>query len=68
MSENTRSGYDIRTDLLGMAIGILESSKESLFQNEHMKPEGQRQAVSPYVPEDVLEVAEKLYSFVEKKD
>ena len=68
MSENNRTGYDIRTDLLGMAVGILESRKASHFDNEHMKPEGQREPVTPYATEDVLEVAEKLYTFVEKKD
>ena len=67
MSDSKKSGYELRSDLLGMAIGILESRNERQFDNECLKPEGQRQAVNPYVTEDVLIVAEKLYDFVQKK-
>ena len=67
MSESKRSGYAIRADLLGMAIGILESRNARQFDNEHMKPEGQRNAVNPYATEDVLVVAEKLYDFVQNQ-
>lgn len=61
-----RTGYGIRTDLLGMAIGILQDRQTRQMENEHLKPDGQRQPVNPYATEDVLEVAEKLYAFVEK--
>tara|TARA_Y100000310_G_scaffold281330_1_gene301739 strand:- start:186 stop:389 length:204 start_codon:yes stop_codon:yes gene_type:complete len=64
MSDN-KSGYELRTDLLGMAIGILESRISRQFDNECLRPEGQRQAVSPYTTEDVLVEAEKLYTFVQ---
>ena len=64
---NSKNGYELRSDLLGMAIGILESRNSRQFDNEHLKPEGQRQPVNPYATEDVLEVAEKLYDFVQKK-
>ena len=67
MSDTKRSGYAIRADLLGMAIGILESRNARQCDNEHLKPEGQRNAVNPYATEDVLVVAEKLYDFVQKK-
>jgi hypothetical protein len=63
----SKSGYELRTDLLGMAIGILESRNERQESNEHLRPEGQRQPVNPYATEDVLVVAEKLYDFVQKK-
>jgi len=63
----SKSGYELRTELLGMAIGILESRNARQFDNQHLKPEGKRQPVSPYVTEDVLVVAEKLYGFVQKK-
>lgn len=66
-----KSGYQLRTDLLGMAIGILESRNERLEQNEHFLAEGnssyQRKTVAPYETEDVLLVAEKLYQFVQTK-
>ncbi len=61
------SGYELRSDLLGMAIGILESQSARQIDNEHLKPEGQRSSVEPYSPEDVIKVAEKLYKFVQKK-
>ena len=67
MGNSTKSGYELRTELLGMAIGILEHRVQRQFENEHLKPEGQRQAVNPYATEDVLTVAEKLLAFVEKK-
>ena len=55
------------TKILGMAMGILESRNGRQFDNEHLKPEGQRSAVDPYTTEDVLVEAEKLYRFVQKK-
>ena len=71
MSEN-KSGYDIRTDLLGMAIGILESRNARIEANEHFEAENdggyKRKPVNPYATEDVLAVAEQLYGFVQKKD
>jgi len=63
-----KSGYQLREELLGMAIGILEYRNNRQFDNECLRPEGQRQAVSPFATEDVLVVAEKLYEFVQKKD
>ena len=67
MSKDSKSGYELRNDLLGMAIGILQDRQSRQFDNEHLKPEGQRNAVEPYTTEDVLAEAEKLYAFVKKK-
>ena len=67
MSDTNRSGYAIRTDLLGMAIGIVCDKVNRQFENEHLKPEGQRNAVAPYTTEDIISEAEKLYAFVQKK-
>ena len=67
MGDSNKSGYELRSDLLGMAIGILQDRQNRQFDNEHLKPEGQRNAVNPYATEDVLHVAEKLYEFVQKK-
>ena len=67
MGDKNKSGYELRTELVGMAIGILESRNARIFENEHFKPEGQRNAINPYATEDVLIVAEKLLAFVEKK-
>ena len=67
MSESKKSGYELRSDLLGMAIGIVDQRIQRLFENEHLKPEGTRSAVDPFTTEDVITEAEKLYAFVQKK-
>ena len=67
MSDTNKSGYELRTDLLGMAIGIVGERNQRFVENEHLKPEGQRQAVNPYTTDDVIAEAEKLYAFVQKK-
>ncbi len=64
---DSRSGYAIRADLLGMAIGIVESKVSRQFDNECLKPDGQRTPVSPYTTDDVITTAEKLYNFVQSK-
>jgi hypothetical protein len=66
MSDN-KNGYQLRTELLGMSIGIVQERIQRQFENEHLKPEGQRQPVSSYTTEDVIAEAEKLYAFVQKK-
>ena len=66
MSESKKSGYSIRADILGMAIGILESRNVRQSENEHLKEEVDRLPVNPFATEDVIVVAEKLYAFVEK--
>ena len=67
MSDTNKSGYELRTDLLGMAIGIVADQVARQVENEHFKPEGQRNSVGPYTTEDILTEAEKLYAFVQKK-
>jgi len=67
MGDNNNSGYELRTDLLGMAIGIVSERIRRQFENEHLKPEGTRQPVEPYTTEDIITEAEKLYAFVQQK-
>ena len=67
MSDSKKSGYQLRQELLGMAVGIVCDKVSRQFENEHLKPEGQRSAVAPYTTEDVITEAEKLYAFVQKK-
>ena len=68
---DSKNAYELRTDLLGMAIGILESRNHRREQNEHFLAENdqgyKRKPVSPYETEDVLVEAEKLYQFVQTK-
>lgn len=66
MSEN-KSGYQLRTELLGMATGIVVDQNQRVFDNELMKPEGSRQPVTPYTTEEIIAEAEKLYAFVQTK-
>ena len=63
MSENNNtSGYEIRQGLLQQAQRIVE-------QNAHMAFEtGDKKQWNPVTPEQVIEVAEQLNSFVQKKD
>ena len=67
MSDNNKSGYQLRTELLGMAMGMVADRIGRQVENEHFKPEGQRQPVSPYTTEEIIVEAEKLYAFVQKK-
>jgi hypothetical protein len=71
MSDNNKSGYQLRTDLLGMATGIVVDRTNRLEQNEHFAADNdskyQRKAITPYTAEDVIAEAEKLYAFVQKK-
>ena len=67
MGDTNRNGFELRTDLLGMAMGIVSERIQRQLENEHLKPEGTRQPVEPYTTEDIIAEAEKLYAFVQKK-
>tara|TARA_Y100000310_G_scaffold205782_1_gene206119 strand:+ start:4083 stop:4286 length:204 start_codon:yes stop_codon:yes gene_type:complete len=67
MSNENKSGYELRTDLLGMAQGIVSDKVSRQFDNECLKPDGKRGSVAPYTTEEIIAEAEKLYAFVQKK-
>jgi hypothetical protein len=68
MSDNTnKSGYELRTELLGMAMAIVSERTARSIENEFLKPEGQRGSVDAWTTEEILTEAEKLYTFVQKK-
>ena len=67
MSDNNKNAYELRTDLLGMAIGIVENRESRRLENEYLKPEGQRNPVQPFTTEDAIAEATKLYAFVQSK-
>lgn len=67
MSDSKKSGYELRSDLLGMAIGIVDQQVQRAMENEHMKPEGNRNPIASFTTEEVIAEAEKLYNFVQKK-
>ena len=64
---NGKNGYEIRESLLGMAIGILSERDSRLRENEYLKPEGTRNPIDGYTVEEVINTAETLYKFIQKK-
>jgi hypothetical protein len=50
-----------------MAMGMVADRIGREVENEHFKPEGQRQPVASYTTEEIIVEAEKLYAFVQKK-
>ena len=68
---DNKSGYQLRQELLGMAMGIVSERVSRLEANEHFLAENdkryQRKPIDPFTSEDVIAEAEKLYAFVEKK-
>ena len=71
MGDSNKNGYQLRTDLLGMATGIVVDRTNRLENNEHFQADNdktyQRKPITPYTAEDVIAEAEKLYAFVQKK-
>ena len=71
MSDSNKSGYQLRTDLLGMAQCICSERVSRLEANEHFMAENdkryQRTPIPPFTTEDIIAEAEKLYKFVQKK-
>ena len=71
MGDTNKSGYELRTDLLGMAMGIVGERVNRLEQNEHFLAENdksyKRKPIDPFTTEDIIAEAEKLYAFVQKK-
>ena len=67
MGDSKKSGYELRSDLLGMAMGICQERVSRAFDNEHMKPEGTRSAIPSFTTEEVIAEAQKLYDFVQSK-
>ena len=66
-----KSGFELRTDILGMAAGLLEGNRESKIQSFYSIPEedrkGERHPVIEISSEQVIEEAQKLYAFVNEK-
>jgi len=67
MSNTNKSGYQLRQELLDLAVGIVSDRQNRMFENERLKPQAGRTVVPPYTAEDIVAEAEKLYAFVQKK-
>ena len=65
---NSKSGFELRTEILGMAMGLLSDNRDQEVQSFYSMPEDDRTGKSAPViyisPEEVIGQAEKLYEFV----
>ena len=68
---SNKSGFELRTDILGMAMGVLEGNREAKIQSFYSVPEedrkGERHPVIEISSENVIDEARKLYAFVNEK-
>ena len=66
-----KSGFELRTDILGMAMGLLENNREQVTNSFYSIPEeerkGQRIPVSAISTDEVVKTAQELYAFVNEK-
>ncbi len=67
MSDNSRA-YEIRRDLLHLAVQVLSDRHRALFENEMLKgSDAQKDPVPPYTLQEILSHANALYDFVKTK-
>ena len=68
---NSKSGFELRTEILGMAMGMLEENRSQVANQFYAQTEEQREGkVLPIIeitPEQVIDQAGKLYEFVTVK-
>ena len=68
---NSKSGFELRTDILGMAMGMLENNRDQTMQSFYSKPEEDRKGESAPIidisAEEVISTAKELYAFVNEK-
>lgn len=68
---SNKSGFELRTDILSMAQGILSDNREQRNNQFYARSEEDRKGeVMPIIEitaEDVIEEARKLYAFVNEK-
>ena len=72
MSNHTKSGFEIRADLLSQAQGILEGNIQrednSVYSHNEVHPENKKVIKSHLITtSDVIGVAKELYEFVNQK-
>ena len=72
MSKNTKSGFEIRADLLSQAQGILEGNIQrednSVYSHNEVHPENKKVIKAHSITtSDVINVAKELYEFVNQK-
>jgi hypothetical protein len=65
---NNKSGFELRTEILGMAMGLLEENRaqttNQFYAMEVDQRDGMKLPIIEITPEQVISQAEKLYEFV----
>ena len=68
---NSKSGFELRTDILGMAIGILENNRDQSTNAFYSQADEDRAGKSAPViaisTDEVINTAKELYAFVNEK-
>ncbi len=65
---NNKSGFELRTEILGMAMGMLEENRAQTTNQFYAQTDEQREGklcpIIEITPEQVIDQAQKLYEFV----
>jgi len=68
---SNKSGFELRTDILGMAQSVLMENRDQVMNAHYQLPDEVRKAedcpVITITSEDIIEEARKLYAFVNEK-
>ena len=68
---NSKSGFELRTDILGMAMGLLENNRDQVMNAHFQLPDEVRKVdecpIISITTDEVIAEARKLYEFVNEK-
>lgn len=68
---NSKSGFELRTEILGMAMNLLEENRaqttNQFYAMELEQRAGEKLPIIEITPEQVIDQAQKLYEFVTEK-
>lgn len=66
-----KSGFELRTEILGMAMNLLEENRaqttNQFYAMELEQRAGEKLPIIEITPEQVIDQAQKLYEFVTEK-
>ena len=67
---SNKSGFELRTEILGMAMGLLEENRaqttNQFYATEVEQRGSKKLPIIEITPEQVISQAEKLYEFVKE--
>ncbi len=69
---NSKSGFELITDILGMAMGLLETNRDQVTNSFFSIPDeervnGEKAPVVTITTDEVIKTAQELYTFVNEK-